>query len=128
MALVDTLRGPGPYTVFALVDPAIDNIPQLYRDRMVDPANASSLRRLMAYTIVPGRYTAADLLALVKKSGGRVALRTVDGAPLTVTFDPAAGRLGLADPEGRTSYFVLADIRQSNGLLYTGSSLLTPTP
>ncbi len=126
--LLDTLRGPGPYTVFALVDPAIDNIPQIYRDRMVDPANASSLRRLMAYTIVPGRYTGANLIALAQKSGGRVALRTIDGDPLTVTFDPATRRLGLADPEGRTSYFVLADIRQSNGLLYTGSALLTPTP
>lgn len=126
--LLDTLRGPGPYTVFALVDPAIDNIPQIYRDRMVDPANASSLRRLMAYTIVPGRFTAKQLVALARKSGGRVALRTIDGDPLTVTLDPANDRLGLADPEGRTSYFKLADIRQSNGLLYTGSRLLTPTP
>ena len=126
--LLDTLRGPGPYTVFALVDPAIDNIPQIYRDRMVDPANAASLRRLMAYTIVPGRYTAKDLTAMAQKGGGRVALRTIDGDPLTVTLDPSHQRLGLADPEGRTSYFQLADIRESNGLLYTGSTLLTPTP
>ncbi len=126
--LLDTLRGPGPYTVFALVDPAIDNIPQIYRDRMVDPANASSLRRLMAYTIVPGRYTARQLTALAQKGGGRIALRTIDGDPLTVTLDPSRQRLALADPAGRTSYFELADIRQSNGLLYTGSTLLTPTP
>ena len=126
--LLDTLRGPGPFTVFALVDPAIDNIPQIYRDRMLDPANAASLRRLMAYTIVPGRFTAANLLALARKSGGRVALRTIDGDPLTVTLDPATGHLQLADPEGRVSRFVLADVRQSNGLLYTGTTLLAPTP
>lgn len=126
--LLDTLRGPGPYTVFALVDPAIDNIPQIYRDRMLDPANAASLRRLMAYTIVPGRFTAAELLALARKDGGRVALRTIDGDPLLVTLDPATGHLQLADPEGRVSRFVLADVRQSNGLLYTGTTLLAPTP
>lgn len=126
--LMDTLRGPGPYTVFALVDPAIDDIPQIYRDRMMDPRNAVSLRRLMAYTIVPGRYTLADLQALARRAGGRVALRTLDGDPLTVGFDPSGTRLELVDPAGRVSDFVLADIRQSNGLLYTGSTLLAPTP
>ena len=67
---------------------------------------------------------------MAQKGGGRVALRTIDGDPLTVTLDPSHQRLGLADPEGRTSYFQLADIlsRESNGLLYTGSTLLTPTP
>ncbi len=126
--LLDTLRGPGPFTVFALVDPAIDNIPQIYRDRMIDPNNTAALRRLMAYTIVPGRFTAAELIAMVRKAGGRVALRTIDGDPLTVTLDPRSQHLELADPVGRTSTFLLADIRQSNGLLYTGSTLLTPTP
>lgn len=125
--LLDTLRAPGPYTVFAVLDPSIDGIPQIYRDRMLDPANAAGLHQLMAYTIVPGRYTEADLYALARKGGGRASLPTLAGTPLTVALDPSGTTLELVDPAGRVSTFLLADVRQSNGLLYTGNRLLAPS-
>ena len=124
--LADLLAGPKPYTVFAVVDPAIDRIPDIYRQRMLDPANAAGLRQLMAYTIVPGRYTAIQLLDLARRGNGRAALTTLDGGVLTLQLNAAGNNLSLIDPAGRVSELVLADIIQSNGILYAGNTLLAP--
>ncbi len=124
--LADLLKGPKPYTVFALVDPAIDRIPDIYRQRMLDPANAAGLRQLVAYTIVPGRYTLVELIDMARRGGGRAGLATLDGQVLDLTLDPTGQRLSLTDPTGRVSQLVLADIIQSNGILYAGNSLLAP--
>ena len=124
--LADLLKGPKPYTVFALVDPAIDRIPDIYRQRMLDPSNAAGLRQLMAYTIVPGRYTLVELIDIARRGGGRAGLATLDGGVLDLQLDPTGTRLSLTDPAGRVSQLVLADIIQSNGILYAGNTLLAP--
>ena len=124
--LADLLDGPKAYTVFAVVDPAIDRIPDIYRKRMLDPANAAGLRDLIAYTIVPGRFTARQLLDLARRGGGRAGLTTLDGRVLTVQLNAAGNNFSLIDPSGRVSQLVLADIIQSNGLLYAGNTLLAP--
>ncbi len=124
--LMDMLRGPGPFTVFAIVDPAVDDIPAIYRERMTDPANSAGLRRLMGYTIVPGRYTLAAIRALLAKGGGRAALPTIDHATLGFAYDADRSHILLTDPAGRRSALVLADIIQSNGLLYAGNRVLAP--
>ena len=124
--LADLLAGPKPMTVFAVVDPAIDNIPDIYRQRMLDPANQAGLRQLVAYTIVPGHFTYRELTDLARRSGGRTGLRTLSGDVLTLEINPATNRLELVDPTGRVSQLVLADIRQSNGVLYAGNTLLAP--
>ncbi len=122
----DLLRGPGPFTVFAIIDPAIDDIAPIYRERMTDPANRDGLRRLVGYTIVPGRYTLADIRALLARGNGRAGLPTVDGATLGLAYDADRSHILLTDPSGRRSALVLADIIQSNGLLYAGNRVLAP--
>ena len=124
--LAHILAGPKPMTVFAVIDPAIDNIPDIYRQRMLDPANAAGLQQLVAYSIVPGHYSYTQLTDLARRGGGRTGLRTLSGDVLTVQLDPATNRLELVDPTGRVSQLVLADIRQSNGVLYAGNTLLAP--
>ena len=124
--LQSVLAGPNPVTVFAVIDPAIDNIPDAYRQRMLDPANQPGLRQLIAYTIVPGHYSEVQLVDLARRGGGRTGLRTLSGAVLTLQLDPATNALTLIDPVGRVSRLVLADIRQSNGVLYAGNTLLAP--
>ena len=124
--MLATLRGPGPFTVFAIVDPAIDDIPPVYRARMVDPANAAGLARLVSYTVVPGRYTLATLRAMMRAGGGRATLLTIDHDRLGVTTDAAGTHVLLTDPTGRTAALVLADIIQSNGLLYAANRVLAP--
>ena len=123
---LDLLRGPGPFTVFAIIDPAIDDIPPIYRDRMTDPANRDGLRRLIGYTIVPGRYTLAEIRTLLAQGHGRAGLPTIDGATLGLAYDANRSHILLTDPVGRQSALVLADIIQSNGLLYAGNRVLAP--
>ena len=124
--MLDTLRGPGPFTVFAIIDPAIDDIPAVYRTRMLDPANGTGLARLVSYTVVPGRYTLATLRAMLRAGGGRTSLPTIDHDRLGVTTDAAGTHVLLTDPAGRTAALVLADIIQSNGLLYAANRVLAP--
>ncbi len=123
---LDLLRGPGPFTVFAIIDPAIDDIPPVYRDRMTDPANLAGLRRLVGYTIVPGRYTLADIRVLLARGNGQAGLPTIDHATLGLAYDADRSHILLTDPSGRRSALVLADIIQSNGLLYAGNRVLAP--
>ncbi len=123
---LNILRGPGPFTVFAIIDPAIDDIDPIYRERMTDPANIDGLRRLVGYTIVPGRYTLADIRTLLAHGGGRAGLPTIDGATLGFAYDANRSHILLTDPSGRRSALVLADIIQSNGLLYAGNRVLAP--
>lgn len=90
---IETLRGAGPFTLFALPDPAVDMIPYALREDMAPSTGGSNqqrqqgdLVRLQAFVnmhIVPGRYTAADF------AGRAVQLRTRNGNTLQVT--------GLAD-------------------------------
>lgn len=124
--LLDVLRGPGPYTVFALVNPAIEGIPDIYRERMLAPQNAAGLRGLMSFTIVPGRFDVQSIIDLIRKGGGQASLKTIGGDLLGVRLDPTGQYLRLFDSRGRVSLLRLVDVAQSNGRLYAGSTLLAP--
>lgn len=124
--LLDALGAPGPLTVFALTNPAIETIPAVYRDRMLAPQNLRGLRQLLAYTIVPGRFTADQLVTMIRQGGGRAGLRTLEGSMLGLRLDPTGRSLEITDPEGRVGHVVLLDVRQSNGRLYATDGLLAP--
>ncbi len=68
--------------------------------------------------MVPGTYTAKDLMALVKKGGGEATLKTAQGEPLTV--DKARGGKGLTvtDSKGNTARVTIANVMQSNGVIH----------
>ncbi|MBE7212766.1 MAG: fasciclin domain-containing protein, partial [Gluconacetobacter diazotrophicus] len=124
--LLALLQRPGPYTVFAVPNQPMEAEQLRAGNTLLKPVSAPLLRRLMAYTIVPGRYTTADLRAAIAKRGGPIGLRTVDGATLTVSQDPRSGQLLLSDPAGNVNRIWFADMPQSNGVLYATQSLLDP--
>jgi uncharacterized surface protein with fasciclin (FAS1) repeats len=125
--LLNTLRQDGPFTVFAVPNAPMEAEQRLAYDQLLSPENRSGLRRLMAYTIVPGRYTEATLRRMIADRRGPVGLATLYGRDvLTVSVDPATGELLLSDAQGRTNRLWLADVPQSNGVLYATQSLLTP--
>ncbi len=82
--LVDTLAGPGPFTVFAPTNAAFAKLPAGTVESLVQPQNKPTLTKILTYHVVPGTYTAQDLMALVKKGGGQAELKTVEGDNLTV--------------------------------------------
>ena len=125
--LLDTLRQSGPFTVFAVPNAPLETEQKAAYGQLLAPENNAGLRRLMAYTILPGRYTVATLRRMIAARGGPIGLPTFDGRDvLTVSTEPGTGQLLLVDPQGRTNRLWLADVPQSNGVLYVTQSLLSP--
>src|ERR1700759_1299045 len=83
--LVDTLSGAGPFTVFAPTNEAFNKLPAGTVDTLVKPENKAMLTKILTYHVVAGRYTAMDLMKMVKDGGGKAMLTTVEGDSLTVT-------------------------------------------
>ncbi len=119
--LVDTLSGPGPFTVFAPTNEAFDKLPPGTVDTLVKPENKDTLVKILTYHVVSGRYTAADLIKLAKNGG---VLTTVQGEPLTVTVKHH--HVILTDAKGGMSTVTIADVYQSNGVIHVIDTVLMP--
>ena len=124
--LMTELQRPGPYTVFAIPNTPLEAAQTAQGGHLLDPAMRPALRRMMAYTIVPGAFTSTQLRQMIAKQGGPIGLRTFDGDILTVSVEPGTGQLLLGDTQGRTSRIWLSDMPQSNGVLYATQSMLMP--
>ncbi len=122
--LVDTLSGPGPFTVFAPTNAAFNKLPAGTVDTLVMPANRPTLTRILTYHVVPGRLTAADLAQRIRAGNGRAMLTTVQGATLTVT--QVGGNVVVTDAAGGASTVTIADVMQSNGVIHVVDTVLMP--
>ena len=122
--LVDTLSGPGPFTVFAPTNDAFAALPAGTVDTLLKPENKAKLTQVLTYHVVPGRLTARALVADVKKGGGSETLTTLEGDTLTVT-DPN-GKLMLADSNGDMAAIVTKNVAQSNGMVHVIDKVLMP--
>jgi len=77
--LVETLEGPGPFTVFAPINEAFDKLPAGTLDTLLKPENKAALTKVLTYHVVPGRISASDLLKKIKEGNGSAELTTVEG-------------------------------------------------
>ena len=122
--LVDTLSGTGPFTVFAPVNDAFAALPAGTVDTLLRPENKAMLQSVLTYHVVPGRMTAADLMAKVRAGGGMARLTTVQGGTLTARMQ--GGMLVLADAKGGVSTVTQADVMQSNGVIHVTNAVSLP--
>lgn len=122
--LVDTLSGPGPFTVFAPTNEAFAALPAGTVDTLVKPENKATLTKILTYHVVAGRYTAKDLMALVTKGGGKAKLTSVEGEPLTVMT--AGSGLTVTDEKGGVANVTIGDVIQSNGVIHVVDKVLMP--
>src|SRR3954470_18473277 len=74
--LVDTLKGPGPFTVFAPVNAAFSALPAGTVDTLLKPENKPTLTKVLTYHVVPGRMDAAALMSAINAGGGKAMLKT----------------------------------------------------
>src|SRR5579863_4984210 len=88
--LVDTLSGPGPFTVFAPTNAAFAKLPAGTVDTLLKPENKATLTTILTYHVVLGRMTAVKLVKAVKDGEGEAHLKTVAGEDLTVN-EPSPG-------------------------------------
>lgn len=122
--LVETLSGPGPFTVFAPTNNAFAKLPAGTVDTLLQPANLATLQSVLTYHVVPGRVTAAELLAMIKAGGGQARLTTVQGGQLTASV--MGGRVMLTDTKGGMAHVTQADVMQSNGVIHVTDAVSLP--
>jgi uncharacterized surface protein with fasciclin (FAS1) repeats len=124
--LVDTLKGKGPFTVFAPTNAAFDKLPSGTVQTLLMPENKGMLTKVLTYHVVAGRYDSKKLMQLIKKGHGQAALRTVSGGTLTARMNGMNG-ISLTDEKGGTSNVTTADVYQSNGVIHVVDTVLMPS-
>ncbi|WP_430387293.1 fasciclin domain-containing protein [Dyella sp. 20L07] len=122
--LVDTLSGPGPFTVFAPTNEAFAALPAGTVDTLLKPENKATLVKILTFHVVPGRLTAKDLAAKVNAGGGKAELKTVEGESLTVSKD--GDQWAITDAKGNTAHVTIGDVIQSNGVIHVIDKVLMP--
>jgi len=122
--LVDTLEGPGPFTVFAPTDDAFAKLPAGTVDNLLKPENHDTLVKILTYHVVPGKITSKELIKMIKKGGGTYSAKTVEGGSLTFTLD--MGKVKITDEKGGSAYVTTADVYQSNGVIHVIDTVLMP--
>ena len=123
--LVETLKGRGPFTVFAPTNAAFDKLPAGTVETLVRPENKETLTKILTYHVVAGRYDSKKLMQLIKKGGGQAALKTVSGGTLTARMNGMNG-ISLTDEKGGTSNVTIADVYQSNGVIHVIDTVVMP--
>src|SRR3954467_8714719 len=84
--LVETLQGPGPFTVFAPTNAAFDALPTGTVPTLLKPENKATLTKVLTYHVVAGKVDAAELARQIKAGGGKATLKTVSGDTLTASM------------------------------------------
>jgi uncharacterized surface protein with fasciclin (FAS1) repeats len=124
--LVDTLSGPGPFTVFAPTNRAFARLPAGTVETLLEPQNKGQLTDVLTFHVVPGTYTAAELLALAQREGGQAELRTVEGGTLAVLLDRNGNGPYIADNQGNTARVPISDVMQANGVIHVIDKVMLP--
>lgn len=122
--LAETLQSSGPFTVFAPTNAAFDKLPAGTVETLVKPESKETLTSILTYHVVPGKLSAADILAKIKEGNGAAVLTTVQGEKLTASLKGT--NVILTDAKGGTSMVTIADVNQSNGVIHVIDSVLLP--
>ena len=122
--LVTTLKGKGPFTVFAPTNEAFNKLPEGTVANLLKPENKAKLAKILTYHVVKGNLDAAAVMAAIKAGNGKVVLTTVSGGKLTASLD--MGKVKLTDESGNSAYVTLADLKGSNGVVHVIDGVLLP--
>jgi|SRR6476661_3096158 len=123
--LVETLQGKGPFTVFAPVNDAFENLPAGTVESLLKPENKAALTKVLTYHVVAGNMTADKLMAAIKAGKGKATLKTVSGGTLTAMMN-GPHNVVLTDESGNTASISTYDVIQSNGVIHVIDKVLLP--
>ena len=122
--LVDTLKGPGPFTVFAPTNAAFAALPAGTVDTLLKPENKPALTKVLTYHVVSGKMDAATLSKAIDAGGGKAMLTAVSGGMLTAT--KSGNMIMVSDESGGMAHVTIADVIQSNGVIHVVDKVLLP--
>ena len=122
--LVETLKGAGPFTVFAPTNAAFAALPAGTVDTLLKPENKAMLSGILTYHVVAGKVDAAALTKMIADGKGTASLKTVAGG--TLTAKTAGGKVMITDEKGGSATVTIADVYQSNGVIHVVDKVLLP--
>jgi uncharacterized surface protein with fasciclin (FAS1) repeats len=122
--LVDTLKGKGPFTVFAPTNEAFAKLPAGTVDNLLKPENKAQLTKVLTYHVVAGKLDSKALANKIKAGNGTADLKTVSGGTLRATM--SGSDIVLQDENGGTAKVTIADVNQKNGEIHVVDSVLLP--
>lgn len=123
--LVKTLQGEGPFTVFAPVNDAFENLPDGTVETLLKKESKAKLQAVLTYHVLAGAYDFEALSKAIKKGDGKATLKTVQGDPLTAMMN-GPHNIVLSDQQGNQAHISTYDVHQSNGLIHVIDQVLLP--
>ena len=122
--LVATLKGKGPFTVFAPTNAAFGKLPNGTVESLLKPESKATLAGILTYHVVAGNIDAAAVLAAIEKGKGKAVLTTVNGEKLTASLD--GKNVVLTDAKGGKTTITAVDLKGSNGVVHVIDAVLLP--
>lgn len=122
--LVDTLKGPGPFTVFAPTNEAFAKLPAGTVETLLKPENKDTLVKILTYHVVAGRISASDLKKQIRAGHGQAMLKTLSGGTLTAMM--RGSNIVLKDEKGGMSTVTIPNVFQSNGVIHVVDTVVMP--
>ncbi len=122
--LVETLKGTGPFTVFAPTNAAFEKLPAGTVDGLLKPDKKADLKGILTYHVVSGKLDAAAVAKAIKDGNGKATLKTVQGAEITASME--GNDVIITDAKGGKSKVTTADVMQSNGVIHVIDTVLMP--
>ncbi|MDQ2095439.1 fasciclin domain-containing protein [Rhodalgimonas zhirmunskyi] len=122
--LVDTLSGPGPFTVFAPTNDAFAKLPDGTVETLLKPENKETLTKILTCHVVAADAMSDAIGKMIADDGGEHDVATVGGCVLKAKM--AGGTIELTDENGGTALVTIPDVKQSNGVIHVIDGVLLP--
>lgn len=123
--LEETLKGAGPFTIFAPHNDAFSKLPAGMVDSLLKPEKKAELAAVLTYHVVPGKLTTKDLAIAVSRGNGKAELTTVAGGKIYLSIN-AERYLEVADENGTIALVTTFDAEQANGIMHVINNVLLP--
>jgi uncharacterized surface protein with fasciclin (FAS1) repeats len=122
--LVETLSGPGPFTVFAPTNEAFDRLPKGTVEMLLKPENKAKLVKILTYHVVKADAMADMIKKMIKDDGGKHTIKTVSGGTLVAMMK--GDKIVLHDESEGVATVTIANVKQSNGVIHVIDHVLLP--
>jgi uncharacterized surface protein with fasciclin (FAS1) repeats len=122
--LVETLSGPGPFTVFAPTNEAFDMLPKGTVESLLKPENKDKLVKILTYHVVSANAMSDAINKMINDDGGKHIIKTVSGGVLVATRN--GDKIVLQDENEGVATVTIADVKQSNGVIHVIDHVLLP--
>jgi uncharacterized surface protein with fasciclin (FAS1) repeats len=122
--LVDTLSGPGPFTVFAPTNEAFAKLPPATVETLLKPENKAKLTKILTCHVVGANAMSPAIAKMIADDKGAHPVKTLGGCELQAKM--MNGKITLTDENGNVATVTIADVKQSNGVIHVIDTVMLP--